>query len=330
MDVLKVEELAVDIHTPRGCVNAVRGISLNIGPRETLCLVGESGCGKSVTALALMGLLPQRTQRRAKTLNFAGRDLNIVSESAMRDIRGNDIAMIFQEPMTCLNPSLSIGTQLMEGYLRHRKSSVAEARDRALFLMNRVGIPKPEHRLGQYPHQLSGGLRQRVMIAMALMCSPRLIIADEPTTALDVTIQAQILELLRDLQSEFGMAILLITHDLGVVAHIADRVAIMYAGEVIEEGATSSVLGKPSHPYTKGLLDCVPIPGKLKPGQHLGYIPGKVPSLIGGFKGCAFRNRCRHATPACRESVPMVHGSATDHYYRCILPPTAYRSIEAT
>jgi peptide/nickel transport system ATP-binding protein len=320
---LKVDGLDVRIRTPQGELHAVRNVSFSLAERETLCLVGESGCGKSLTSLTLMGLLPKAARRTARTLTFAGHDLLSLSESKMSKLRGDDVAMIFQEPMTCLNPSMAIGAQLTEGFLKHGKGSAQEARERALYLMEKAGIPSPTMRMRQYPHELSGGLRQRVMIAMALMCSPRLIIADEPTTALDVTIQAQILDLLKTLQSDFGMAILLITHDLGVVARVADRVAVMYAGEIVEEGDTLSVFGTPGHPYTQGLLDCVPIPGRLKPGERLGYIPGQVPSLMSGSAGCMFRNRCTFAMPQCAAtSVPLVSGTAPSHRYRCLLPLT--------
>jgi peptide/nickel transport system ATP-binding protein len=239
----------------------------------------------------------------------------------MSKVRGNDIGMIFQEPMTCLNPSLAIGAQLKEGFLKHGKGSESEARERALYLLDKTGIPAPVMRMKQYPHELSGGLRQRVMIAMALMCSPRLIIADEPTTALDVTIQAQILDLLRSLQSDFGLGILLITHDLGVVARVADRVAVMYAGEIVEEGDTAAVFGEPRHPYTQGLLDCVPVPGKLTPGERLGYIPGQVPSLTNQIQGCVFSNRCKHVMNQCSAApVHLMPDVSEDHLYRCLLP----------
>ncbi|HWL29280.1 MAG TPA: ABC transporter ATP-binding protein [Burkholderiaceae bacterium] len=320
---LEVDGLDVRIRLPQGELHAVRNVSFNLAEGETLCLVGESGCGKSLTSLTLMGLLPKAAQRSARKLSFAGQDLQSLSEARMSAMRGNDVAMIFQEPMTSLNPSMAIGAQLTEGFLKHKKGSAREARERALYLMDKAGIPSPAMRMRQYPHELSGGLRQRVMIAMALMCSPRLIIADEPTTALDVTIQAQILDLLKALQSDFGMAILLITHDLGVVARVADRVSVMYAGEIVEQGDTQDVFRTPTHPYTQGLLDCVPIPGRLRPGERLGFIPGQVPNLMSGSKGCMFRNRCGFAMPQCVEaSVPLVSGSEPGHRYRCLLPLT--------
>src|SRR5690606_32519343 len=250
---LEIRGLRVDIPVAGGILHAVRGIDLDVRRGETVCLVGESGCGKSLSALAVMDLLPVRAQRTAERLAFRGADLLAASGKRMNAIRGDRIAMVFQEPMTALNPCWTIGNQLVEVLLRHKGGSRAAARDRAVSLLERVGIPAAASRLGQYPHQLSGGLRQRVMIAMALMCGPDLLIADEPTTALDVTIQAQILLLLRDLQREFEMGLLLITHDLGIVARIADHVAVMYAGQIVETGSASALFGRPLHPYTQGL-----------------------------------------------------------------------------
>jgi peptide/nickel transport system ATP-binding protein len=258
---LNVEDLHVIIPLMAGDLHAVRGISFAVDAGETLCIVGESGCGKSLTSLALMDLLPKRARREATRLNFAGSDLLRLSRRAMTHIRGARMAMIFQEPMTSLNPAYSIGNQLSEMLLRHRRVSSSQARERAVFLLEKVGITAAASRLNQYPHQLSGGLRQRVMIAMALMCEPELIIADEPTTALDVTIQAQILHLMAGLQREFCMAMILITHDLGVVARVADRVAVMYAGQFVETGSVEQVFRAPMHPYTQGLLSCIPVPG---------------------------------------------------------------------
>ena len=320
MSLLEVDCLRVTFPARGAAVQAVRDVSFSVEEGETLCIVGESGCGKSMTSLAIMGLLPSRAVRAAGRLSFAGHDLLSLSEARMSDLRGQGMSMIFQEPMTCLNPCMTIGDQLVEVYRRHRRASRAEAVERAVFLLDKAGIPQSARRLRQYPHQLSGGLRQRVMIAMALMCGPRLIIADEPTTALDVTIQAQMLRLLQDLQAEFGMAILLITHDLGIVARIADRVLVMYAGEVVEQGTAEAVFDRPGHPYTRGLLDCIPVPGRTRPGAHLGAIPGQVPSLTGAFEGCAFRNRCPHAQPICSMPVPMAKDPGAAHEYRCVLP----------
>ena len=313
---LQVDNLSVSLPTPAGPLNAVRHVSFAVNAGETLCIVGESGCGKSMTSLALMDLLPKGAKRTVDALRFDGVDLASIGKSGMNDLRGNAMAMIFQEPMTALNPAYTIGDQLTEHYILHRGAGAADARQRALFLLDKVGIAAAERRLGQYPHQLSGGLRQRVMIAMALMCGPKLLIADEPTTALDVTIQAQILRLLLDLQQEFGIALLFITHDLGVVARIATSVAVMYAGEIIEQANARDLFARPRHPYTAGLMDCIPVPGKTVPGGHLGAIPGVVPSLVGDLAGCMFRDRCPYAEEACR-TAPPAH-QAGDHIWRCI------------
>nr|WP_319637538.1 ABC transporter ATP-binding protein [Roseitranquillus sediminis] len=315
---LEVENLRVDIPVAGGVLHAVRGVSFSLEKGETLCIVGESGCGKSLTSLALMGLLPRAARRTADKLIFDGIDLQSASRRQMQTIRGDRLSMIFQEPMTSLNPAYTIGDQLMEAMLWHKRVSRAEARERAIFLLEKVGITGAAKRLGQYPHQLSGGLRQRVMIAMSLMCGPAVIIADEPTTALDVTIQAQILLLLSELQAEFGMGLVLITHDLGVVARIADRVLVMYAGQVVENGSARQVFGAPLHPYTRGLLRCMPIPGRTRPGERLGSIPGIVPSLIGEIRGCAFRDRCGHARSACADFDRLRHNE-TGHEWRCIM-----------
>ncbi|GAB7213835.1 ABC transporter ATP-binding protein [Dickeya oryzae] len=315
--VLEVKNLRVDLTTPRGTLHAVRGIDFSVRRGEMLCLVGESGCGKSMTSLALMDLLPRNAERRAETLRFRGTDLLALSPRERAALRGSQMAMIFQEPMTSLNPSFTLGDQLCETLLAHRKVSKAEARERAVYLMNRVGIPMAAERLRQYPHQLSGGLRQRIMIAMALMCGPELIIADEPTTALDVTIQAQILRMLRELQQEFGTAVVFITHDLGVVARIADRVAVMYAGQVVETAPVMELFHQPCHPYTRGLLECIPVAGRTVPGQPLQAIPGVVPSLIGPQQGCAFRNRCQQCRRDCAQEPPYV--ALTEHHaVRCV------------
>jgi len=316
--VLQVDDLSVTIATPSGPLQAVRNISFDIKRGESVCLVGESGCGKSMTSLAIMGLLPPAAKRSAKRLAFAGEDLAGASMKRINQLRGDRMAMIFQEPMTALNPAYTIGDQLIEVHRRHKQQGDRIARERAVFLLEKVGIASAAERLGQYPHQLSGGLRQRVMIAMSLMCEPDLLIADEPTTALDVTIQAQILRLLADLQKEFGVALLLITHDLGVVARVADRVNVMYAGEIVESAAVADLFAKPSHPYTRGLLDCIPIPGKTAPGEQLGTIAGTVPSLIGGIQGCAFMSRCPLAQGVCAEGAPVRHANET-HAYRCIV-----------
>jgi peptide/nickel transport system ATP-binding protein len=314
---LDVKNLRVDLPTPNGMLHAVRGIDLQVQRGEMLCLVGESGCGKSMTSLALMGLLPRKAQRSADHIRFDGIDLQTLPERQVAALRGARMSMIFQEPMTALNPSYTLGDQLCEALRAHRNVSMAQARERAVYLLERAGVPQAADRLRQYPHQLSGGLRQRVVIAMALMCEPDLIIADEPTTALDVTIQAQILRLIRELQKEFGTAVVFITHDLGVVARIADRVAVMYAGEVVETAPVGELFAHPSHPYTRGLLNCIPVRGKTLPGSHLQAIPGVVPSLVGEVQGCAFANRCPQVQPACSHSVPyaLLPGQ---HAVRCV------------
>jgi peptide/nickel transport system ATP-binding protein len=314
--VLEVRNLDVDIATPRGPLRAVRNVSFDVKRGETLCIVGESGCGKSITSLALMSLLPSAARRRASRLSLLGEDLLAASPKRVNALRGNRMAMIFQEPMTALNPAYTIGDQLMEVHLLHRGGGTAKARDRAIELLGKVGIASAAERLEQYPHQLSGGLRQRVMIAMALMCGPELLIADEPSTALDVTIQAQILRLLADLQKDLGIAMVLITHDLGVVARIAHRVAVMYAGAIVEEGTAARVFASPRHPYTRGLLSCIPVPGRTERGGRLGTIAGVVPSLIGDIRGCSFRDRCAWARPECAANVPLrSHG---EHKWLCI------------
>lgn len=316
---LEVENLVIDIPVPSGMLHPVRGISFHVEPGETLGIVGESGCGKSLTSLAVMGLLPGTATRTATRLDLEDRSLLPLSEAEMSDLRGDKMSMIFQDPMTSLNPAYSIGNQLVEVIIRHRRVSMREATDRAVFLLEKVGISAAASRLGQYPHQLSGGLRQRVMIAMALMCEPRLLIADEPTTALDVTIQAQILLLIQAIQKEFSIGVILITHDLGVVARTADRVAVMYAGEIVETGSVTEIFEKPLHPYTQGLIDCIPIPGKTKPGEHLGSIPGIVPTLVGDLQGCAFADRCAHARDICRQDV-AENRLGEGRQFRCNLP----------
>lgn len=314
--VLDVEALEVKIPLADGLLKPVRGVSFRVERGEVLGIVGESGCGKSLTSLALMGLLPLGACRRAKVLRLNGTDLSGLSERRMADVRGNRMSMIFQEPMTSLNPLLTIGEQLIEVFVRHAHGTHTEARARALELLRKVGIAQPERRLGQYPHQLSGGLRQRVMIAMALMCSPDLVIADEPTTALDVTIQAQVLSLFKRLQQELGLAVIFITHDLGVVARLADRVMVMYRGEIVESAAVADLFDNPTHPYTQGLLACLPKPGGPR---RLGTIPGSVPAFVGEVTGCGFANRCRFVAPECRSGPIGMHGSAT-HVYRCVRP----------
>jgi peptide/nickel transport system ATP-binding protein len=315
--VLEVDDLHVDFG---GRVASVRGVSLTVERGQTHCVVGESGCGKSVSALAIMNLLARGGRRRAGRLRFHDTDLLALSERRMAALRGDRMAMIFQEPMTSLNPAYTIGSQMTEVFRRHRGGSRARARDRAAEFLGRVGISAPGVRLGQYPHQLSGGLRQRVMIATALLCEPELLIADEPTTALDVTLQAQILHLLAELQRELGLALLLITHDLGVVARIAHQVSVMYAGEVVETASAAQLFARPLHPYTRGLLASVPVPGKVARDQPLGSIPGVVPRIAPGFLGCGFRDRCTHAEPICAVTVPRQN-AGSGHAYACRLGP---------
>jgi peptide/nickel transport system ATP-binding protein len=272
-----------------------------------------------MTSLALLRLLPRRARLASRRLCFEGRDLAGASERAMAALRGNRLGMIFQDTMTSLNPVYTIGNQLEEVYLRHRGGNRRQARERAEYLLARVGITAPKMRLAQFPHQLSGGLRQRMMIAMTLMCEPSLLIADEPTTALDVTVQAQILRLFKELQREFHVALILITHDLGVVAQMGRRVAVMYAGRIVETGTVADVLRSPRHPYTQGLLDCVPVTGADR-RSRLGSIPGIVPSLIGEVLGCSFRNRCSHAAPECGVGDIEMREIAIDRGFRCIRP----------
>jgi peptide/nickel transport system ATP-binding protein len=317
--VLDVENLTVDIPLATGILHAVDSVNLHVDRGETLCIVGESGCGKSLTSLALMDLLPTKAIRKIEKLELSGASILGYSERQMSDVRGNKMGMIFQEPMTSLNPAFTIGNQMLETLLRHRNLSNDAARELARQMLEKVGITAAEQRLGQYPHQLSGGLRQRVMIAMTLLCEPELIIADEPTTALDVTIQAQILLLLKELQNEFDMGLVLITHDLGVVARIATRVAVMYAGQIVEEGTAKQIFENPLHPYTRGLMRCIPVPGKTKRGAPLGSIPGMVPSLIGDFTGCRFADRCELTSDVCRQSdVSLRDPNGKTQAYRCI------------
>ncbi|MFO1080966.1 MAG: ABC transporter ATP-binding protein [Reyranellaceae bacterium] len=313
---LEVEGLEVSF----GGTAAVRGASLAVARGETHCLVGESGCGKSVTALSVMNLLARGARRTARRLAFEGQDIATLSDGAMAALRGNAMAMIFQEPMTSLNPAYTVGSQMTEGLRRHKRVAQRVAIDRAADLLARVGITAPGLRLGQFPHQLSGGLRQRVMIAMALMCEPRLLIADEPTTALDVTVQAQILRLLSTLQRDLGLGMLLITHDLGIVARVAHRVSVMYAGEVVESAATADLFAQPRHPYTQGLLRCVPVPGRTRRDEPLGSIPGTVPRIGPGFAGCAFRERCDFADETCARPAPR-QAAGPGHDYLCRLAP---------
>jgi peptide/nickel transport system ATP-binding protein len=312
---LSIRDLRVDFETEAGPVPAVRGLDLQIAAGESIALVGESGCGKSVTAMSVMRLTPGRIS--AAHIRFLGRDLQALPEAEMREVRGGQVGMIFQEPMTSLNPVFSIGRQIEEVLVLHQRLGARAARLQAIELLKRVGIPSPERRISQYPHELSGGMKQRVMIAMAIACRPKLLIADEPTTALDVTIQAQILELLRSLKQEFGMAVLLITHDLGVVAHFAERVLVMYAGKIVEQGSVRDVFKRAAHPYTQALLGALPDP--LKPAPRLEAIPGRVPSPLMLPPGCAFCARCKHAFAPCPSEPPALYQVAAGHRAACFL-----------
>ncbi len=321
---LRIDDLNVTFEGDRGHrTEAVSGISFELGRGETVGVVGESGCGKSVTALSLMRLLPADTAQVKGTVTFEGRDLLTLAERDMRGVRGNRIAMIFQEPMTSLNPSYTVGDQIGETLQRHRGLTSGQARSEVLRLLKRVRIPSPETRVDAYPHKLSGGMRQRVMIAMALACEPVLLIADEPTTALDVTIQAQVLDLLRALSLETGTSILLITHDLGVVAEMCARVIVMYAGQVAEQATVGDLFARPQHPYTVGLLGAVPRGGPdAKTGpSRLVSIRGQVPALTGTFEGCRFAERCPFVDDKCRREIPPLRKVGSGHWSRCWKAP---------
>src|SRR4051794_20540118 len=313
---LEVDGLTVAFGTSGGALTVVDDVAFSVDTGETLGLVGESGCGKSVSSLAVMGLVSERTGRvRARTLRLGAHDLTTVSKPVLRSLRGPEMAMIFQEPMTSLNPAFTIGNQIAESVRAHQKVSRAHAKTRAVEMLDRVGIPDPQRRVKDYPHAFSGGMRQRAMIAMALANDPKLLIADEPTTALDVTIQAQILDLLKALQRDTGMAIVFVTHDLGVVADICDRVVVMYAGEVVEESALEPVFDRPRHPYSAGLL--ASMPQSTPPGAPLTVIPGQVPSPDAWPVGCRFAARCPHSQPVCT-AAPVPWTDAADGGVRCV------------
>jgi peptide/nickel transport system ATP-binding protein len=320
MALLQIEQLQVHFRTPAGVVRSVNGLSLEVKAGETVAIVGESGCGKSVTAMSVLRLVPTPPGRMAGRILFEGRDLLQASEEEMRHVRGNEISVIFQEPMTSLNPVLTVGAQIGETLRLHQGLNAAQAQARALEMLRLVGITAPERRLHEYPHQLSGGMCQRVMIAIALACNPKLLIADEPTTALDVTVQAQILDLMRDLQKRLGTAIMLITHDLGVVAQSAHRVIVMYAGRKVEEAPVAELFERPLHPYTQGLLGAVPKLGSSLTHEgrsELSEIEGSVPDLRKPLIGCAFASRCPRADALCRSSTPATEEWAAGHWAAC-------------
>ncbi len=317
MNLLEVRGLTTAFMTGRGEINAVEEVSFSLAEGEILGIVGESGSGKSVTALTIMDLLPRPPARvAAGEVTFNGQRLTGLSDREMQRIRGPGIAMIFQEPMTSLNPVFPIGDQIMETIAAHERLPQAELRKRAIAMLDKVGIPSAARRMDDYPHQMSGGQRQRVMIAIALACNPKLLIADEPTTALDVTIQAQILDLLMDLRDEFGMGVIIITHNMGVIAETADRVLVMYAGRVIEEAPVATIFDRPLHPYTRGLLDCVP--SLTEDRARLVAIPGTLPDPARRPPGCAFAPRCSHAQPACSAAIPPLETLEPGHRVACL------------
>jgi peptide/nickel transport system ATP-binding protein len=317
---IEIKDLRVRFYGDDGRITyAVDSVDLSVANGATLGLVGESGCGKSVTSLAIMGLLPKQTSEVMGAIHFDGLDLLQTPDQTLRDLRGNRLAMIFQEPMTSLNPSFTIGDQIVETILRHRGGSRRSARGRAIALLRRVHIPSPERRIDEYPHKLSGGMRQRVMIAMALACDPKLLIADEPTTALDVTLQAQILELMRELKAASGAAIILITHDLGVVAEVCDEVAVMYAGEIVERAPVDELFSAPQHPYTVGLLGSIPRLDHR--AEQLATIEGMVPNMAQPPSGCRFAARCPFVRDACTKAPPPLAEVSPGHLSRCIRAP---------
>lgn len=322
---LDVENLKTHFHTFEGVARAVEGVSFHVDKSDLLGIVGESGCGKSVTAQTIMRLIPCPPGRIADgRILFDGQDIATLPISQMRDIRGNRIAMIFQEPMTSLNPVYTIGEQIAEMFMLHRRLSRKESWQRAIDMLSRVQIPAPEKRAGEYPHQLSGGMRQRAMIAMALSCDPEILIADEPTTALDVTVQAQILDLMIQLQQDYETAVIMITHDLGVIAELTKRVVVMYAGRVVEEAAVEDIFNSPLHPYTQGLLKSIPKLGERARGgrDQLSEIKGMVPGLLNLPAGCAFHPRCDRVMDVCKTNVPRLREQSTGHQVRCWLYDT--------
>ena len=316
-DVLKIENLHVSFDTYAGEVHAVRGVSLHVGEGEVLAIVGESGCGKSVTAQTVMKLNPMPPARiKEGSIDLCGEDIVAANEKKMQDIRGRLVSMIFQDPMTCLNPTMKVGRQLTEAICQHRKLSKDEAKKEAVRLLDMVQIPNAAERAEQYPHEFSGGMRQRAMIAMAMSCEPKLLIADEPTTALDVTIQAQIMQLMAKVREETGTAIILITHDLGVVANLADRVAVMYAGKIVETGTAEDIFYRPKHPYTQALLKSLPTVETSRE-EKLVSIAGTPPDLFMPPKGCEFASRCEHCMKVCKKHVPPTYEVGAGHKAVC-------------
>lgn len=321
-NILEVKNLKISFKTFFGEVEAVRGIDFNVERKKTLAIVGESGCGKSVTANGIMKLLPEPPAfYKDGSIIFDGKSILDKTNKEMEQIRGNEISMIFQDPMTSLNPTMKIGDQIVEGLIKHTNITRDEAKKKAIQMLELVSVPQPEKRVNQYPHEFSGGMRQRVMIALAMVCRPKLLIADEPTTALDVTVQAQILDLMKDLQNQFDTSIIIITHDLGVVADIADRIAVMYAGQIVEEGTTDRIFYETNHPYTKRLLESIPRLDMDK-NKPLSSIDGTPPDLYIPPKGCPFFDRCTEAMVICKDNMPGITILAGDHKSRCWLNHT--------
>jgi oligopeptide transport system ATP-binding protein len=321
-NILEVKNLKISFKTFFGEVEAVRGIDFNVERKKTLAIVGESGCGKSVTANGIMKLLPEPPAfYKDGSITFDGKSILDKTNKEMEQIRGNEISMIFQDPMTSLNPTMKIGDQIVEGLIKHTNITRDEAKKKAIQMLELVSVPQPEKRVNQYPHEFSGGMRQRVMIALAMVCRPKLLIADEPTTALDVTVQAQILDLMKDLQNQFDTSIIIITHDLGVVADIADRIVVMYAGQIVEEGTTDKIFYETNHPYTKRLLESIPRLDMDK-NKPLSSIDGTPPDLYIPPKGCPFFDRCTEALVICKDNMPGITILAGDHKSRCWLNHT--------
>lgn len=321
-NILEVKNLKISFKTFFGEVEAVRGIDFNVERKKTLAIVGESGCGKSVTANGIMKLLPEPPAfYKDGSITFDGKSILDKTNKEMEQIRGNEISMIFQDPMTSLNPTMKIGDQIVEGLIKHTNITRDEAKKKAIQMLELVSVPQPEKRVNQYPHEFSGGMRQRVMIALAMVCRPKLLIADEPTTALDVTVQAQILDLMKDLQNQFDTSIIIITHDLGVVADIADRIVVMYAGQIVEEGTTDKIFYETNHPYTKRLLESIPRLDMDK-NKPLSSIDGTPPDLYIPPKGCPFFDRCTEAMVVCKDNMPGITILAGDHKSRCWLNHT--------